>query len=180
VAYGWTRYCEPLGSSLSRPLSRGFTPPRDRRPGAYKARGGPFFAGASCSFRLAYELLLCFSLANLLLSIMWIGDLNFMASTRCQQITHSYTHNSIVELGFQFPTHPNPSDASELGCAAHLDLSAMDASASVNDLRSQVPPAVGQGLPSARTASPRRTEKSLIPTMMISPPLRRSWPVQSR
>jgi hypothetical protein len=77
-----------------------------------------------------------------------------MASTRCQQITHSYTHNSIVELGFQFPTHPNPSDASVLGCAAHLNLSAMDASASVNDLRSQVPPAVGQGVPSARTASP--------------------------
>ena len=77
-----------------------------------------------------------------------------MDSTYCQQIAHSYTHNSVAELGFQFPTPPNPSDALVLGCAARFNLSAMDTSASVNDLRSQVPPAVGQGLPSARTANP--------------------------
>lgn len=59
-----------------------------------------------------------------------------MASTCYRPIADNRTHKSIVELGFQFPKPPNPSDASIFGCAARFNLSAMKLSASSTDLRS--------------------------------------------
>jgi hypothetical protein len=59
-----------------------------------------------------------------------------MASTCCRPIANSRIHKSIVEMGFQFLTPPNPSDASVFGCAARFDLSAIQTSASSTDLRS--------------------------------------------
>jgi hypothetical protein len=80
--------------------------------------------------------LLRFSFANLLLSLLWIGDLISMASTCYRPITDNRTHKSIVELGFQFLKAPHPSDASVFGCAARFNLSTMKTSASSTDLRS--------------------------------------------
>ena len=132
----------------------GFNPPRRPPSCAYKAPGDPSFVGASFSFLPACvtpPLLFC----NLFLSLVWIGDLISMVSKCFQPIAHSCTpHKSIAKLGFQFPNPPQPSDASVFGCAARFNLSGMDTPASMNDLRSQAPPAVGQRLPSARTASP--------------------------
>jgi hypothetical protein len=67
----------------------------------------------------------------------------------------SYSHASyasVVKLGFQFSKPPPSSDASWLGCAARFDLSAMSLPPSMNGLRFQAPPVVGQLLSSARTA----------------------------
>jgi hypothetical protein len=66
-----------------------------------------------------------------------------MASTCCQPITHSSTDASVVTFSKLLP----PYDTSMFGCAARFDLSAP-----MNGRRFQAPPAVGQLLPSARTA----------------------------
>jgi hypothetical protein len=76
-----------------------------------------------------------------------------MASTYYRPTAESCRpYNSTVELGFQFLTPPNPSDASVFGCAARFNLSAVEKAASMTDLRSRVPRAVGRLPPAARTA----------------------------
>ena len=74
VAYRRPDMGEPLGSSPSRPPSRGFNPPRRLPSCAYKAPGDPSFAGASFSFLPA-----CVTppllFRNLLLSLVWRGNL---------------------------------------------------------------------------------------------------------
>ena len=55
-------------------------------------------------------------------------------------------------MGFQFPTPPNLSDAAVFGDAARFNLSAVEKAASMTDLRSRAPRAVGQLPPAARTA----------------------------
>jgi len=67
-----------------------------------------------------------------------------MASTCCQPITHSSADASVVTFSKLLP----PYDASMFGCATRFDLSAPP----MNGHRFQAPPAVGQLLPSARTA----------------------------
>jgi hypothetical protein len=59
-----------------------------------------------------------------------------MASTCYRPTADHRTHKSIVELGFQFPKPPNPSDASVFGCAARFNLSVMETPGSSTDLRS--------------------------------------------
>src|SRR3954451_19361910 len=80
---------------------------------------------------------------NLLIPLVWIGNLISMASTCSQSVAHNYPNASTVKLGFQFLKPPSPSDASIFGCAARFNLSAMDVPA---------PPAVGQPLPPACSA----------------------------
>lgn len=75
-----------------------------------------------------------------------------MASTCCRPIADSCSHYSTVEMGFQFPTPPSPSDAAVFGDAARFNLSAVEKAALMTDLRFRATRAVGQ-LPSAsRTA----------------------------
>ena len=67
-----------------------------------------------------------------------------MASTCFQPITHSSTDTSVVTFSKLLP----PYDALMFGCAARFDLSAPPTNG-----RFQAPPAVGELLPSARTAN---------------------------
>jgi hypothetical protein len=74
----------------------------------------------------------------------WISNLISMASTCFQPITHSSTDASVVTFSKLLP----PYDASMFGYAARFDLSAPPMNG-----RFQAPPAVGELLPSARTAN---------------------------
>jgi hypothetical protein len=85
---------------------------------------------------------------------MWISNLISMVSTCSQPIAHSYPHSSTVELGFQFSNPPSSSDVSLFGCAARLNLSAMDIPASMNGRRFPASLAVGQPLSPACAAEP--------------------------
>jgi hypothetical protein len=58
-----------------------------------------------------------------------------MASTCYRPIAESRTYKSMVDLGFQFPKPPTPSDASVFGCAARFNISAMETPISSTDLR---------------------------------------------
>jgi hypothetical protein len=77
-----------------------------------------------------------------------------MASTCSQSIAHIYPHSSTVKPSFQFSNSLSSSDTSLFGCAARLNLSAMDVPASMNGRRFQASPAVGQPLPPACVAEP--------------------------
>jgi hypothetical protein len=74
----------------------------------------------------------------------WISNLISMASTCFQPITHSSTDASVVTFSKLLP----PYDASMFGYAARFDLSAPPMNG-----RFQAPLAVGELLPSARTAN---------------------------
>jgi hypothetical protein len=74
----------------------------------------------------------------------WISNLISMASMCCQPIAHSSTDAPVVKFSKLLP----PYDASMFGCAARFDLSAPP----MNGRRFQAASAVGQLLPSARTA----------------------------
>ena len=127
------------------PLSRAQTLRKDRCLVPVKLPGDPPFAGASSSSHPAHVSRSA-SLSQSHHSLMWIGDLISMASTRSQPIAHGYPHASIFESGFQFSNPPNPSDASLFGRAARFNLSAMDGR------RLQAPPFVDQPLPPAYAA----------------------------
>jgi hypothetical protein len=78
----------------------------------------------------------------------WISNLISMASTCFQPITHSSAGASIVKFSKPLPLY----DASWFGYTSRFNLSAMDLPALMNDCGFQAPPAVGELLPSARTA----------------------------
>jgi hypothetical protein len=131
----------------------GSTPPKDRRLVPIKLPGDPPFAGASFSLRPAH-VPSSVSLSQYTHFLVWINDLISMASTCSQSIAHSYPHSSTVKPSFQFSNPLSSSDASLFGCAARLNLSAMDVPTSMNGRRFQASPAVGQPLPPACAAEP--------------------------
>jgi hypothetical protein len=89
-------------------------------------------------------------------SLLETGDLVFMASTRCQPITHNHPDESTFGLDFQFSKPPNPTDASRLGSAARFILSAMDVPAAMDNRGFGAPRAGGQVLSSAKPIEPSK------------------------
>jgi hypothetical protein len=118
-----------------------------------KLPGDSPFAGASFSLRPAHVLSSA-SLSQSTHFLVWVNDLILMASTCSQSIAHIYPHSSTVKPSFRFSNPLSSLDMSLFGCAARLNLSAMDVPASMNGRRFQASPAVGQPLPPACVAEP--------------------------
>jgi len=72
-----------------------------------------------------------------------------MASTCYQPIADSYPYKSILNLDFQLPKPPAPSDAIALGCAARFNLSPVNTPGLMHDRRFQGLLAAGQSLSSS-------------------------------
>src|SRR3954454_20050747 len=82
-----------------------------------------------------------------------------MASTCYQSIADSYPYKSILNLGFQLPKPPAPSDAIALGCAG-FNHSPVNTPCLMHDRRFQGLPATDQSLSSGCTADPEEAEIS--------------------
>ena len=76
-----------------------------------------------------------------------------MASTCYQPIADSYPYKSILNLDFQLPKPPAPSDAIALGCA-RFNLSPVNTPCLMHDRRFQGLSVIGRSLSSGCTADP--------------------------
>jgi hypothetical protein len=77
-----------------------------------------------------------------------------MASTCYQSIADSYPYKSILNLDFQLPTPPAPSDAITPSCAARFNFSPVNTPCLMHDRRFQGLPTASQSLLSSCTADP--------------------------